>query len=304
MQKTTLATLAVFFVSFIWGVEFVLVHNAIAVIEPHSFNFIRFGVASLFVLLCMLLWREFEKPSLKLLAQGAFLGLLLFLGFTTQTFGLLYTTVSNCGFITSLNVVLVPFFALFFLNERPQLHTAVGILTATTGLYLLTAAGATPFNIGDLLTLLCASMFALHIVFTGKHAPRHKALPLTLVQLLTVSVLSLASALIWEDWRQMLQPAIIGDPDVMSAILIAAILGTGLALLVQTLAQGHLSATRVALIYTSEPVFAAIAAYLFLNERLLAAACVGAIMILAGIILAEQPWNPIKGVNPLESGEE
>jgi drug/metabolite transporter (DMT)-like permease len=304
MNKSTLATLGVLFVSFIWGVEFVLVHNAIRIIEPYCFNFIRFGVAGLFIFLCMFCRKDGEPLNSALILRGGTLGGLLFLGFSTQTFGLLYTTVSNSGFITSLNVVLVPLFALFVLGERPHFRVIAATMIAATGLYQLTSAGSSPFNFGDFLTLFAAIMFALHIIFTGKYGAQHKALPLTLVQMLTVAALSLASALIWEDWRRLLDPAVLGDINIIYAIFVASILGTGLAFLLQTLAQDHLSATRVALIFTCEPVFAALAAYLFLNEKLVAAAGVGAGMILLGILLAEFPLNPRKSLIPVVGSDE
>lgn len=289
MSKTKSATLGVLFVSFIWGVEFVVIKNAIAVLEPHSFNVVRFGVASLFIGLCLLFFGKRGGFDWRMVKHGCILGLLLYLGFTLQTFGLLYTTVSHCAFITSLNVVLVPIVALFLLGDRLRVLTAVGVAVAAAGLYFLTAASNTPFNVGDVLTLVCAAMFALHIVYTGKYSRKHAALPLILIQILTVASLSLGSALFFEDWQRLLDIKVVGSPDVLLAIFIAAILGTGLAIMIQTIAQNHLSSTRVALIYSLEPVFAAVTAFLVLNEQLPAAAVLGAIMILFGIVLAEIP---------------
>lgn len=289
MSKSKIATLGILFVAFIWGVEFVLIHNAIEILEPHSFNVIRFSVASLFVWLCT--WALKKRGSLnrQMVKHGSTLGVLLYLGFTLQTFGLLYTTVSNCAFITSLSVVLVPIVALFLLGERFRLLTAAGTGTAAAGLYFLTAAGDAPMNFGDALTLVCAVMFALHIVYTGKYSRKHEALPLILVQLMTVSLLSLVSTLIFEDWQRLIDIRVVGSSDVLFAIFVASILGTGLAIIIQTLAQGYLSSTRVALLFSLEPVFAALTAFLVLNEQLPAVAGLGATMILAGIVLAELP---------------
>lgn len=302
MTKSKSATLGVLFVSFIWGVEFVLIHNAIAILEPHSFNVARFGVASLFVGLCMPLGKKRDSLDRRMVTHGCLLGGLLYLGFTFQTFGLLYTTVSNCGFITSLSVVLVPVMAYLLLGERPRLLTMAGVGVAAAGLYLLTAAGDGPFNLGDVLTLCGAAMFALHIVYTGRYGREHEALSLTLVQLLTVTVLSLGSALVSEDWQRLLDVGVVGNPSVLFAVFVASILGTGLAVMLQTLAQGHLSSTRVALVYSLEPVFAALTAYLVLNEQLPAAAGVGAAMILAGIVLAELPSRASKEALPAQGG--
>ncbi|WP_300458064.1 DMT family transporter [Desulfobacula sp.] len=289
MSKSQSATLGILLICFIWGVEFVLIRNAIAVLEPHSFNFIRFGIASLFTGICMRHGNQRDGLNWRLIKRGCFLGILLYLGFTFQTFGLLYTSVSNCAFITSLSVVLVPIVAFFALGDRLRLTTIVGVGIATAGLYFLTVAGDVPFNFGDSLPFVGAAMFALHIVYTGKYSREHGALCLTLVQLITVSVLSLGSVLVSEDWHRLLDIGVVGDPRVLFALFVASILGTSLAVMIQTLAQSHLSSTRVALVFSLEPVFASLAAFLVLKEQLPAAAGVGAVMILTGILLAELP---------------
>lgn len=301
MSKSKLATLGVLSVAFVWGVEFVLVHNAIAKLQPHSFNTARFGVASLFIATCLLCLRLPGRFSMRMLLNGFLLGLLLFLGFACQTFGLLYTTVSNCGFITSLSVMLVPVFAYLLLAERQRFFTIAGVCVASAGLYLLTAAGDAPFNQGDFLTLIGAAMFALHIVYTGKYSRSYEVLRLTLVQLVTVTLLSFASASITEDWLRLLDVRVVGNSSVLVAILVSALLGTGVAILMQTWAQSHLSSTRVALTYSLEPVFAALTAFIVLNEQLAPAAWVGAMFILSGIVLAELPTVRIKGLIPLKN---
>lgn len=290
MSKSKIATLGILFVAFIWGTEFVLIHNAIALLEPNSFNAVRFGAASLFIGICLLLWNKRDGFNWQMVWHGSLLGLLLCLGFSLQTFGLLYTSVSNCAFITSLSVLLVPLAAFFLLGEHPRYLTVIGACVAAVGLYILTTSGATRFNLGDILTLICAVMFALHMVYTGKYSRRHEVLPLILIQLVTVSILSLIAALIFEDWQRLLDVNVIGSSNVLLAVGIASILGTALAIMIQTLAQGHLSSTRVALIFSLEPVFAALTAFLVLNEQLPATAGLGAGMILGGIVLAE--FNP------------
>lgn len=299
-STTTNATIGILFVCLIWGVEFVLIHNAIQFLEPHSFNVLRFGIAALTLAVYLGGKTLFSSPkattqppatSLKrmLIFRGAILGLILYLAFTLQTFGLMYTSVSNSSFITSLNITLVPVFAFVLLKDRPHWLTIGGVTIATLGLYFLTSGGDAPFNLGDGLTFLCAIMFALHIIFTGKHSRNHATLPLTVVQLSTVALLSLFSALIFEDWRQMLNFNLLLEPTLLFAIVFVAFLGTAVAIAVQTKAQGYLSDTRVALIFALEPVFAAIAAYLVLGETLPAAAGFGAAMILFGVIMAQLP---------------
>lgn len=287
MNTKMLATLGTLVVAFIWGVEFVLIHNAIEILEPHSFNFIRFGIATLSIGLFLHPKKKERWLTPLILKHGCILGLLLYLGFTFQTFALLHTTVSNCAFITSLCVVLVPIFALFVLGERLRIKTIVGVILAGVGLYFLTATGSAPFRLGDFLALIGAAMFALHIVFTGKYSPKHEVMCLTLIQLGTVTLLSFCSALFTENLKMLADSQIIGNSSVLLGIFVAALLGTSLAIFVQTYSQSHISSTRVALIFSLEPFFASITAYFVLNEQLSSAAGVGIVLILSGILLSE-----------------
>lgn len=300
MKSAHNATIGVLFVSLVWGIEFVLIHNAIQVLEPHSFNVLRFGLAALaisgYLIARTFFRRRKQAPATHaggytnmLLLRGTILGILLYLGFTLQTFAMLYTSVSNCGFITSLHTTMVPVLAFFILKDRPHWLTIGGVTLATVGLYYLTSGGDAPFNLGDGLTFLCAIMFALHIIYTGKHSRNHSSLALTTIQLCTVTVLSLASVFMFEDWHQLQDLNKLIEPTLLFAILFVAFLGTAMAVIVQTKAQGYLSATRVALIFALEPVFAAISAYFVLGETLPAAAGVGAAMILVGVILTQLP---------------
>lgn len=314
MKTTHIATIGVLFVSLIWGVEFVLIHNAIQILEPHSFNLLRFGLAALvmsFYLGARFFFKTTKAPAQQhtnsdnsmLLLRGSILGTLLYLGFTLQTFAMLYTSVSNCGFITSLHTTMVPVLAFLVLKDRPHWLTLSGVTIATLGLYFLTSGGDAPFNRGDGLTFLCAIMFALHIIYTGKHSRNHGTLSLTVIQLSTVTILSLCSALLFEDWRQLLEFNKLIEPTLLFAILFVAFLGTAIAIIFQTKAQGYLSATRVALIFALEPVFAAFSAYLVLGETLPAAAGFGAAMILCGVILAQIPPSTIEGATTVEDSE-
>jgi len=312
LSITCNATIGVLFVCLIWGVEFVLIHNAIQFLEPHSFNVLRFGLAALTMAIylggktLLSTAKVTTQPALTslnkmLILRGAILGLILYLAFTLQTFGLIYTSVSNSSFITSLNTTLVPVFAFILLKDRPHWLTIGGVTIATVGLYFLTSGGDAPFNLGDGLTFIGAIMFALHIIFTGKHSRNHATLPLTVVQLTTVAILSLFSALFFEDWRQMFNLNLLLEPTLLFAIVFVAFLGTAVAITVQTKAQGYLSETRVALIFALEPVFASGSAYLVLGETLPAAAGFGALMILFGVVVAQLPPTTVTAATRKET---
>lgn len=291
MKKSVIANLSLLFVAFIWGVTFVLVQNAISFLEPFSFNGVRFFIAAILLWTWLLLFKREQLSAMnrKLLLSGIFIGFWLFLGYALQTIGLLYTTSAKAGFITGLSVVLVPFLALIILRQLPTGQAIFGVLVATVGLYLLTMTDSTPLNIGDGFVFFCAIGFALHIVFTGKYSEKYPTLLLTVIQISTVAVLSISSAFLVEDWQQAVQPEIIFTPDVFVALMITALFATALAFVIQTNFQKYTTPTRVALIFATEPVFAAVTGFIWAGDRLSSSALFGCLLILFGMIFAELP---------------
>jgi drug/metabolite transporter (DMT)-like permease len=295
MKKPIVADISLLLVTIIWGSTFVLVQNAIDFLEPFSFNSIRFLAAAILLIFCLLIFKkeQLKQLDVKLLLSGVFIGFWLFLGYATQTIGLLYTTSSKAGFITGLNVVLVPLFSMMLLKQFPSKNAVFGVLTATIGLFLLTMTDVTSMNIGDGFVFICAVSFALQIIYTGKFSNKYPTLLLTVIQISTVAVLSIISSIIFEDWRKSFNPDILLTKDVLIALVITSIFATALAFLIQTNFQKYTSATRVALIFAMEPVFAAITGYYWADERLSYSALVGCILIFAGMIFAEMPTNKI-----------
>ncbi|WCK53674.1 DMT family transporter [Aneurinibacillus sp. Ricciae_BoGa-3] len=295
MKKNVVADLILLLITIIWGATFVVVQNAISTLPPLTFNGIRFFLASAFLFLFLIMFYRDQIRIIgkKLLAAGIILGFWLFCGYAFQTVGLLYTTTSKAGFITGLSVVLVPLFAFILLKQRPKVAAVAGILIATVGLYLLTLSDSLTINKGDFLVFLCAISFALQIILTGRYAPRFPSLVLSLVQILTVSVLSSIGALFFENWQVALKPAAMMTPAVYWALLITAIPATALAFLAQTECQKFTTPTRVALIFAMEPVFAAITAYFFTSDVLTGRSLAGCLCIFIGMILAELPLDQI-----------
>jgi drug/metabolite transporter (DMT)-like permease len=291
MKASTFADLSLLFVALIWGATFVVVQNAISFLEPLAFNAVRFSIAAILLGLWLVIFErhQLQKVDKKLLLSGIMLGFWLFIGYAFQTLGLLYTTSSKAGFITGLSVILVPLLMIGILKQRPGMNSIAGVSAATIGLYLLTMSDVSGLNIGDAFVLICAAGFALHIVFTGKFSNSYPTLLLTAVQILTVAALSAVSSVLFEDWQRVFQPEVIFSADVMVALLVTSILATALAFFIQTNFQKHTTATRVALIFAMEPVFAAITAYFWADERLTYSALAGCALIFAGMIFAELP---------------
>lgn len=296
IKASIFADLSLLFVALIWGATFVLVQNAISLLEPFSFNAVRFTAAAVLLGLWLIVFekKQLKKFDKKLMLSGMMLGFWLFIGYAFQTLGLLYTTSSKAGFITGLSVVLVPLLMIGILKQRPGVNSFTGVAAATLGLYLLTMSDVSSLNIGDGFVLICAAGFALHIVFTGKFSSSYPTLLLTTVQISTVAVLSAISSMIFEDWKRAFNPEVIYSANVLVALLITSVLATALAFFIQTNFQKHTTATRVALIFAMEPVFAAITAYFWAGERLTYIALVGCSLIFAGMVFAELPSGKLE----------
>jgi drug/metabolite transporter (DMT)-like permease len=291
MKPSLFADLSLLFVTLIWGTTFVLVQNAIDFLPPFAFNGIRFSLAALLLFFWLLFFdfKQLKQLNLKLLGSGIFIGLWLFLGYVTQTLGLLYTTTSKAGFITGLSVVLVPLFSMILLKQYPSKNAVFGVITATIGLFLLTLTDVSGLNIGDGFVFICAISFGMHIIITGKVSNKYPTLLLTVIQISTVALLSTFSAFFFEDWRKSVRIEVLVSKDVLAALVVTSVFATAIAFFIQTNFQKYTSATRVALIFAMEPVFAALTGFFWAHERLSISALLGCILIFLGMIFAELP---------------
>jgi drug/metabolite transporter (DMT)-like permease len=216
---------------------------------------------------------------------GAALGVgtVFFLGYALQTVGLRMTTASNAAFITGLSTPLVPAIWGLWTRRMPGPSVLVGIGLATAGLALLTLTDPVGPNLGDLLVLGCAFMFALHIVLIGRLARAIDPVAFATAQVLPVGVFSTLAATA----ERPLASLAAAPAPVWGMMVFMALTGTVFALLVQTWAQRITTPSHTGLMFTFEPVAAALAAYLILGETLSGRQAVGAGLILAGIVLAE-----------------
>lgn len=273
------ADLALLAVAAVWGLTFAAVQRALDAAGPFSFLTARFALAA--VVLGVAFPRRVLRLDRGVVAVGALIGVWLTVGYALQTVGLLYTTASRSGFITGLSVVLVPVLSIALSRARPRITSAAAVVLAASGLYLLTAPRAGGMNLGDLLTLGCAVAFALHIVTTERVAPHHDPVPLAFCQIVTTAVFCAAVTAVWEGPRLPLTAWTI------SALAITGVLATAVAFSVQMWAQQRTSATHVAVIFTAEPVFAALFAWIIQHEVLGLAGLVGGALIVAGILVAQ-----------------
>jgi drug/metabolite transporter (DMT)-like permease len=267
-------------VTAIWGLTFPVVKDAIEEIPPYEFLAIRFVIAAL--ALALLFPRSVGRLRGRALVAGAAAGAALGAGYALQTIGLTFTSATRAGFITGLFVVFTPALAALMLRRRPTARALGGVLLATAGLVLLVSRRLeVSFNSGDALVLGCAVAFALHVVLLGRFAPRHDIRDLTLIQMATCAA---AFALISPLTEDLVVPR---SGEVVFALVLTGLGASALAFTVQTWAQTHLSPTATAVTLTMEPVFAGIAGFLLLGERLTLLGWGGAALILAAMLLAD-----------------
>ncbi|OAB46130.1 DMT family transporter [Paenibacillus glacialis] len=296
MHRAHLANFSLLLVAMMWGSTFLIVQNAVRVLPPLAFNGLRFlGAAALLALIISVFYRsQWKELSWKILKHASLLGIFLFMGYAFQTVGLLYTTTSNAGFITGLSVIFVPFLSLILLKYPISRYTWLSALLAAIGLYLLTFTGSSfSLNKGDLLIFLCAIAFALHVTYTAIFAPTYPALLLCTLQMFIVGLLSTFSSLLFEDLgpiHQVIDQLV--QPEVLFALLISIGPTSALAFWIQTVCQKFTSPARVAIIFATEPVFAAITGVFFGGEVLGTLAGLGCICILTGMIIAELKSTP------------
>jgi drug/metabolite transporter (DMT)-like permease len=212
------------------------------------------------------------------------MGLALFAGYALQTFGLRLTTPAKAGFITGLSVVIVPVVSTLALRQRLSWGVWLGVGLATAGLALLSLQSNLSVSPGDLLVLGCALAFACQILLTGRFAPRYDPLLLTFGQIAVVASLAGIAALLLES-----PPAPTGT--VLFAAVFTGVLATSLAFGIQTVAQRFTSPTRTALVFATEPVFAAVFSFLLIGEVLGLRQLAGCVLILAGMVVAELMRN-------------
>ena len=272
-----LAVTALIIVTAVWGSTFVLVKNAISLVPVMDFLWIRFLVAALaMIILRPLCLRKFTWRGV---LRGIISGLFLSSAYIAQTFGLQTASATVSGFLTGMSVVLTPVIAWIVLRQKPNGFVWISVVTATIGLGFLALRGWS-IGTGELLTLLCALLFACHIITLAKWAPAHNAYGLAFIQIITVAIVSFIASV-----PQGITIPV--DTSVWIAIGITALLATAFAFIIQTWVQSILPPFHTAIILTMEPVFAGIFGISFGGDPFTWQTATGAALILGAMILVQ-----------------
>jgi len=284
----SMSLLSAILCTFIWGTTFIAQDTGMDKIGPLTFNGTRFFIGFASIIPFALIF-EGKKISLeinknkKLFYKLLFwVGVFLFLGTYVQQAALLYTDVANAAFFTIFYVPMVPI--ILFLFYSKSLHWSIwpSVLFCIIGVYLLSDFSDATVRLGDGLVILCALFWSLHIIFIG-HFIKNFNLPLFFgsLQALIVSIFSIIFAVFFET---------ITIPNILNeyvSIIYAGALSGGIAFTLQIYAQKNISAAPAAIIFSLEGVFAAIAAWIILNQILDMNNIIGCLLILSGVLLSQ-----------------
>lgn len=266
-------------VALIWGMGFVAVKIGLnSGIEPFFLLFSRFTIAGILIL--PFIAKKIIHMSKKTFFTGILLGIFLCAGFAFQTFGLQYTTTSKNAFLTGVNVIIVPFITYLFTRKRLSPSAIVAAALTLIGIGFLTLDDALSINIGDILTLICAIMFAFHISITSIVAKNESAVVLVFLQMWTAAIISfILSLFLHEAWELEINSAI--------AVVYLGAFSTLLAFLLQTIGQRYAHATKAAILLSLESLFGAVFAILIFGDALTIKTFIGAVIIFIGIYISE-----------------
>jgi len=281
-----IANTVLLFVTFIWGATFTLTKAALTVMPVFPYLAIRFLLATVAMSL-FFVFSPRHRNSLKnglLWLIGMVLGTLLFLGYALQTLGLQTIAPAVSAFLTGLSVIIVPIMAIYFLHQKSRARTWIAAIIAAIGLGLLNSVGHFGhFSEGTLYTLACAVFWALQIIAVDKWASGYDSVALTAIELLMVTFLSFILSFFsppggFHNWL---------SPIIILAVVVNGLLGTALAYWAQLHFQRQTSASYVAVIFTMEPVFAAVIAFVAYHETLTIPTLAGGLLIVSSMMIAD-----------------
>lgn len=307
MSRSLKAHILLILTTLAWGATFVLIKRALADISPLLFNAVRMSLAAM--VLAAVYFRQLRRMSRPAMLMGMLVGAALWAGYEFQTLGLKYTTPSKSAFVTGLSVILVPVFLAIGWRRMVHRWTAVGVVSAFVGLFLLTVPAGdnggwnlASINHGDVLTLGCAVSFALQIIVIGRAMQRYPFATIATVQAITCALLNCLVVPLGG------KAYVTWSPLVIWTVVITALFCTAAAFTIQAWAQQFTPPTHTALIFSLEPVFAWITSYLVLGERLGGRAGLGAVLILTGVLISELKGGPAEfkaelGSTPARAGE-
>lgn len=289
MKRELKASIMLFATAIIWGLAFVAQAAGMEHLGPLSFTASRCFVAVVFLYLTYKFfmmksasYREEKFDMKRTLVGGSICGLVFTIAINLQQVSLIYTTAAKASFLTALYIVFIPVIGLFF-GRRPSVKIILCIFLAMVGTYLLSINGGLKINRGDLIVILSALVFAIHILLLTKYSTNTNAVLVSLVQFAVCGVISLLGALVLEDISM---EAILKS---QATILYVGILSSGVGFTIQLMALKDLEPVVASMICSLESVFGALFGWLILSQEMTEREIFGAIIIFLATIFAQVP---------------
>lgn len=297
MSKKMKSNLMLLLTAIIWGSAFVA-QKAGTVLEPFTYTGIRMLIGGLVLIPVIMIFKKMDKnPDTRSLEQkkadekmnligGLWCGIVLCIASNLQQFGMYFDTdAGKAGFITTLYVVLVPVIGLFLKRKvKPIVWGCIAL--AVFGFYLLTMAGSgAGFTLatGDFFVLLCAFVFAIHIIVVDHFIEKCDGIKLSSIQFLTTGVVSLILMAIFEN------PEMAKILSCTGAILYCGVMSSGVAYTLQVLGQKHAEPATASLLLSLESVFAVIFGALLLHESMTTLELIGCVVIFIAVLIPQLP---------------
>ena len=273
------ADLALLLVAAIWGTTFALLRDSVRILHPIDLMALRFSMAA--VVLIALYGRRVWPVTRRAAIDGAHISLWLGAGYLTQVIGLATISASRSAFITGTYVAVVPIVGWFLTKTRPKFAEYLGIALILAGLYAFSSDAGFTLARGDLWTLGCSFTFGVQIVLTNMVVRKSDPMALSIIQITGAAVMG---------WILVAARGGIGTPWAeipWGTLIYLSVAATALVIALQTWALGRTTPIKATLIFSLEPVFAAIFAGLFFGERMLPREYLGGALILGGVIVSE-----------------
>jgi drug/metabolite transporter (DMT)-like permease len=293
-KKKYISEGALLIVTIFWGATFAVIKSALPDISSMLFIAFRFSIAAIILLpFTIPKLRYADRESLK---SGAVLGTIMFLGFATQTIGLKFTSATKSGFLTGTAVIMIPFLQLLIEKKWPGKGTWAGTVLVLIGILFLASGGESVFsfiqdlggnfNIGDFFTLLCAVSFAFYVIYLDIYSKKIDFIILLFMQIFMCALWGFVTSFLFAGL--LLEPVRVQVTlNLVMALAYTAIIATLVTTALQTKYQKGVTPAQAGIIYSFEPIFAAIAAFFLLNEKLTNFGLIGCLLIFLGLVISE-----------------
>lgn len=291
MNQKLKGNIILFITAIIWGISFVSQSVGMDYIGPNTFMGIRTLMGGIILLPVIAVIDKnkkkqgtYQKTDMKkLIKYGSVCGVFLCVAQTLQTYGLQTTTTAKSGFLTALYIIFVAIIGLF-VGKKLNIKMVAGILTAVIGMYFLCLYGEkADFNMGDVLTIICAIFFAGQILCIDKFVSGIDGLKLSCTQFLVAGTINTLLMFILET------PDISAIMSCATALLYSGIMSCGVAYTLQVVGQRYAEPTTASIIMSLESVFAAIAGWILLNEAMSVTQIFGCLLMFLSIVLVQLP---------------